>query len=73
MSTNSQAPAVQANSCVPVVVSSFSTAVALALIGTLKGLVTEQSLIKGIIETVFLGGIAATIAFFVGDILEKLL
>ena len=55
------------------VVSSFSTAVALALIGTLKGLVTEQSLIKGIIETVFLGGIAATIAFFVGDILEKLL
>ena len=55
------------------VVSSFSTAVALAFIGTLKGLVTEQSLIKGIIETVFLGGIAATIAFFVGDILEKLL
>jgi len=36
-------------------------------------LVTEQSRIKGIIETVFLGGIAATIAFFVGDILEKLL
>ena len=33
------------------VVSSFSTAVALALIGTLKGLETEQSLIKGIIET----------------------
>ena len=55
------------------VVSSFSTAVALALIGTLKGLVTEQSLIKGIIETVLLGGIAAIIAFFVGDILEKLL
>ena len=55
------------------VVSSFSTAVALALIGTLKGLVTEQRLIKGIIETVLLGGIAATIAFFVGDILEKLL
>ena len=55
------------------VVSSFSTAVALALIATLKGLVTEQSLIKGIIETVLLGGIAATIAFFVGDILEKLL
>ena len=55
------------------VVSSFSTAVALALIGTLKGLVTEQSLIKGIIETVFLGGIAAIIAFFVGDILEKFL
>ncbi|MBQ84615.1 MAG: hypothetical protein CMG31_07560 [Candidatus Marinimicrobia bacterium] len=55
------------------VVSSISTAVALALIGALKGLVTEQSRIKGIIETVFLGGIAATIAFFVGDILEKLL
>jgi len=53
--------------------SSFSTAVALAFIGALKGYVTEQSRIKGIIETVFLGGIAAIIAFFVGDILEKLL
>ena len=53
--------------------SSFSTAVALAFIGVLKGYVTEQSRIKGILETVFLGGIAAIIAFFVGDILEKLL
>ena len=53
--------------------SSFSTAVALAFIGALKGYVTEQSRIKGILETVFLGGIAAIIAFFVGDILEKLL
>ncbi len=53
--------------------SSFSTAVALAFIGALKGHVTEQSRIKGILETVFLGGIAAIIAFFVGDILEKLL
>ena len=64
---------IDANASDLFVVSSFSTAVALALIGTLKGLVTEQSRIKGIIETVFLGGIAATIAFFVGDILEKLL
>jgi len=55
------------------VVSSFSTAVALALIGTLKGLVTEQSRIKGIIETVFLGGRGTTKTKFVGDILERLL
>lgn len=53
--------------------SCFSTAVALTCIGTLKGFVTEQSQIKGILETVFLGGIAAIIAFFLGDILEKLL
>ena len=53
--------------------SCFSSAVALTCIGTLKGFVTEQSQIKGILETVFLGGIAAIIAFFLGDILEKLL
>ena len=54
-------------------VSSISTGAALALIGALKGFVTEQSRIKGIVETVLLGGVAATIAFFVGDILEKIL
>ncbi len=53
--------------------SFFSIVVALAFIGALKGYVTEQSRIKGILETVFLGGIAAIIAFFVGDLLEKLL
>ncbi|HIO37188.1 MAG TPA: hypothetical protein EYN21_08775, partial [Candidatus Marinimicrobia bacterium] len=54
-------------------VSSISTGAALALIGALKGFVTEQSRIKGIVETVLLGGVAATIAFFVGDVLEKIL
>ena len=41
------------------------------LIGALKSKVTEQNIFRGIVETVLLGGIAATLAYFVGDILEK--
>ncbi len=53
--------------------SSLFTAVALILIGFLKSAVTEQNPWRGMAETVLLGGAAATIAYFVGDILEKLL
>ena len=53
--------------------SCLFTAVALVLIGLLKGVVTEQKPLRGTAETVLLGGAAATIAYFVGDILEKLL
>lgn len=51
--------------------SSILTALALMLIGALKSKVTEQNIFRGIVETVLLGGIAATLAYFVGDILEK--
>ncbi len=53
--------------------SCIFTGVALIFIGALKGVVTEQKPVRGTLETVLLGGAAATIAYFVGDILEKLL
>ncbi len=42
-------------------------------IGLLKTYVTETSRIKGIIETLILGAIAAGVSYFVGDILEGIL
>lgn len=52
--------------------SSVLTGIALAIIGVLKSRVTEQNMLRGVAETVFLGGIAALLAYFVGDILEKI-
>lgn len=48
------------------------TAIALAIVGMLKSLVTEKNLIIGIIETLCLGGTAALLAYFVGDLLQKM-
>ncbi|WP_161890029.1 VIT1/CCC1 transporter family protein [Pontibacter russatus] len=53
--------------------SSILTGIALAIIGVLKSRVTEQNMVRGVAETVFLGGVAALLAYFVGDILEKIL
>ncbi|MEM9931494.1 MAG: VIT1/CCC1 transporter family protein [Bacteroidota bacterium] len=39
-------------------------------IGWLKTYVTETSTWKGILETLFLGAVAAAVAYYVGDILE---
>lgn len=52
--------------------SCILTAVALAIVGSFKSFVTEKNMIIGILETLFLGGLAALLAYFVGDILEKL-
>ncbi|MDX1602032.1 MAG: VIT1/CCC1 transporter family protein [Salinimicrobium sediminis] len=52
--------------------SCILTAVALAIVGSFKSFVTEKNIFVGILETLFLGGIAATLAYFVGDVLEKL-
>ncbi len=41
-------------------------------VGWLKSYVTQSSRMKGILETLVLGAIAATVAYFVGDILERL-
>lgn len=51
--------------------SCILTAVALGIVGSLKSIVTEKNVLVGIIETLFLGGIAAFLAYFVGDLLEK--
>ena len=52
--------------------SCILTAVALSIIGSLKSIVTEKNIFFGILETLFLGGIAAFLAYFVGDVLEKM-
>ena len=52
--------------------SCILTAVALTFVGSLKSIVTEKNVIVGILETLLLGGVAAFLAYFVGDLLEKL-
>lgn len=48
------------------------TGIALSIVGALKSVVTETNLAKGILETLALGGLAALLAYYVGDVLEKL-
>lgn len=52
--------------------SSILTFSGFAFIGFLKTYVTETSIIRGIVETVLLGALAAAVAYFVGDLLEKI-
>ncbi|MBT8273753.1 MAG: VIT1/CCC1 transporter family protein, partial [Bacteroidia bacterium] len=53
--------------------TSIFTSMAFIFIGFLKTYVTQTSKIKGILETLVLGVLAATLAYFVGDILENLI
>ena len=53
--------------------TSIFTSLAFIFIGFLKTYVTETSKLKGIIETLILGVLAATVAYFVGDILEGII
>ncbi|MCX2738864.1 VIT1/CCC1 transporter family protein [Pontibacter anaerobius] len=48
------------------------TGVALSIIGVLKSTVNKKNIFQGIAETLFLGGIAAILAYFAGDFLENL-
>jgi VIT1/CCC1 family predicted Fe2+/Mn2+ transporter len=52
--------------------SSLLTAGGFMIIGTLKAYVTRTKLWRGVVETVLLGVIAALVAYYVGDWLEKL-
>ncbi len=49
------------------------TSIAFMAVGALKTYVTETNPIKGIFETLVLGAIAAGVAYYVGDILEKII
>jgi len=51
--------------------TSVLTALAFVIIGALKSLVNQTSAFKSIAETVALGLLAAVVAYYVGDILEK--
>lgn len=52
------------------VISSILTGFSFILIGLLKAKVNNSSILKGIVETLLLGLLAAFIAFYVGDFLE---
>jgi VIT1/CCC1 family predicted Fe2+/Mn2+ transporter len=54
-------------------ISSVLTGLCFALIGWLKSSVTNTSIFRGIMETLILGGAAATLSYFVGDMLEQLI
>jgi VIT1/CCC1 family predicted Fe2+/Mn2+ transporter len=53
-------------------ISSVLTGACFVIIGYLKSAVTATSHVRGIVETLLLGGAAATLSYFVGDLLEKL-
>jgi len=53
--------------------TSIFTSVAFIFIGFLKTYITETSKLKGILETLILGILAATVSYFVGDILESII
>ena len=54
-------------------ISSIMTGLTFIGIGYLKSTVTGNSKLRGVIETLVLGGAAAILSYFVGDWLEKLI
>lgn len=54
-------------------ISSILTGLCFVAIGFLKSAVTNTSRIRSILETLILGGAAATLSYFIGDFLENLL
>ncbi len=54
-------------------VSCLMTSVPFIVIGYLKSNVTQTSKFRSVIETLILGAMAAMVAYFVGDILEKMI
>ncbi len=52
-------------------ISCLSTGLALMIVGFMKSRVTEKPSIKGIFETLLLGGLAAFLAYYVGEVLAK--
>jgi len=54
-------------------ISSCLTALGFLVIGLLKSYVNKNNLIKGVIETLLLGCIAALVAYGVGDVLKSIL
>lgn len=54
-------------------ISSCLTVLGFLVIGLLKSYVNKNNLIKEVIETLLLGGVAAIVAYSVGDILKSIL
>jgi len=53
--------------------TSVFTGVALFLVGALRTLATKKSFLAGGFETVIIGGIAASIAFWIGELISAIL
>ena len=54
-------------------ITSCLTGVGFVLIGILKSYVAETTIWKGMLQTLSLGAIAALVAFYVGNVLEKII
>lgn len=52
-------------------ISCVATGIALVFIGYMKAVINQKSLWNGILETLFLGGIAAFLAYFAGVVLAS--
>lgn len=52
--------------------SCLFTSIGFIIIGFLKSVLTEENIAKAIAETLLLGGVAALVSFYVGDILERI-
>lgn len=52
-------------------ISCAGTGLSLALVGYMRGVVTDISRLKSVFQTLLLGGLAATCAFYVGEVLAK--
>jgi vacuolar iron transporter family protein len=57
----------------PFLVSSLFTGITFVIIGLAKNLVTQAGWLRSVTETLALGGIAASVAYMIGDFLEGLL
>ena len=54
-------------------IASILTSLAFVVIGWLKATVTQSSRVRAVLETLMLGGTAAALAYWVGDVLEKII
>lgn len=52
-------------------VSCIGTAIALGIVGYMRGWVTQTGKMKAMFQTILLGGLAAFLAYYVGDVLAK--
>ena len=54
-------------------IASVLTGIGFVLVGWMKTYVNQTSKLKGILGTLILGGIAALVAYYVGDLLERII
>ena len=56
----------------PFHISILFTSLGFIIVGWLKSIVNQTKVVKSVVETLFLGAIAAGLSYLVGDLLEKL-